>query len=275
MNAVEINGLTKRYPGFTLEDVSLKIPTGFITGFVGANGSGKTTTINCALGLVHPDAGNINMWGHERIGVVFDVPPYHAMWRVKDVAAGISGFYPYWDAELFTHHMAAGGIDQNKKVKDLSRGMGMRLQFAVALAHKPDLLILDEPTSGLDPLGRQELRDQIADFMTDENHAVWFSTHITSDLDRLADNLIILNKGRIFASGTVDEVLEGYRMLQGPPGSLPSSLRDKILGLRETPNGWQGLAPLDLFDSFGADVTAEIGTIEDLAIHVAKESHHD
>ncbi len=270
MNLVEISHLTKHYPGFTLDDVSFAVPAGFVTGFVGANGSGKTTTIKCALGLVHPSAGSATCLPHERLGVVFDTPPFHGEWRVDDVERSLRRFYPVWRDDVFAAHLDRAGIDRGKKIKDLSRGMGMRLQMGAALAHEPDLLILDEPTSGLDPLGRSELIDELAEFMTDDAHAIWFSTHITTDLDRLADHLVILDAGRVFASGLADEVLDDFAVVRGTPASLTAQLRPSVIGLRETANGWEGLVPTNRADLLTGDMVTEQPNIEQLAVAVAK-----
>ena len=270
MNLVEITHLTKQYPGFTLDDVSFAVPAGYVTGFVGANGSGKTTTIKCALGLVHPTSGTTQCLPHERIGVVFDTPPYHGEWRVGDVERTLRRFYPVWRDEIFADHLHRAAIDPNKKIKDLSRGMGMRLQMAAALAHQPDLLILDEPTSGLDPLGRSELIDELAEFITDESHAIWFSTHITTDLDRLADHLVVLDRGRVFASGLADEVLADFAVVRGAPAQLSPLLRQAVIGLRETPSGWEGLLPTDRAELLTPGVLTEQPNIEQLAVAVAK-----
>lgn len=270
MNPVEIRQLTKHYPGFTLDQITFDVQPGFVTGFVGANGSGKTTTIKCALGLVHPDGGTARCLPHAQVGVVFDTPPYHGEWRVGDVERALHRFYPVWHEDFFASHLDRAGIDRRKKVKELSRGMGMRLQLAVAMAHEPELLILDEPTSGLDPLGRSELVDDLAQFMTDERHAVWFSTHITTDLDRLADQLVVLDSGRVFASGLADEVLNDYAVVRGGPASLSAELRAGVIGLRETPTGWEGLLPSDRADLLNPGVQAETPNIEQLAVAVAK-----
>lgn len=270
MKPVEISHLTKRFPDFTLDDVSFTVEPGYVTGFVGANGSGKTTTIKCALGLVHPDAGQANCLPHERIGVVFDVPPYHGEWRVGDVESGLRAFFPTWRDEVFAEHIQRAGIDRKKKVKELSRGMGMRLQMAVALAHEPDLLILDEPTSGLDPLGRSELVDEVAAFVADERRSVLFSTHITTDLDRLADRLVLLDRGRVYASGLADEVLGDFTVVRGRPAALTGELRQALIGLRETPTGWDGVLPRTHAGLLSADLVTETPNIEQLAVAIAK-----
>jgi len=223
VNPVEISHLTKHYPDFSLNDVTFSVPAGYVTGFVGANGSGKTTTIKAALGMIHPDAGSATTLGHERIGVVFDAPPYNPEWRLKDLGRGIGRFYPTWSQERYDAELQAAGLNPTKKVKALSRGMGMRLQMAVALAHDPELLILDEPTGGLDPLARSEMVDMLAQFMVEEGRTILFSTHITSDLDRLADYLVILSRGRVVANGTAEEIIDSFRLVRGIPERLPDA----------------------------------------------------
>lgn len=274
MNPVEFSHLTKRFKNFTLNDVNLTIPVGYITGFVGANGAGKTTTIKAALGMVRPDSGSVAIWPKERTGVVLDTPPFNPEWRVKDLATAISRFYPIWRPEILNAELERGGILPRHKVKELSRGMGMRLQMGIALAHEPDLLILDEPTSGLDPLGRSELRDQLAEFVTDENRAVWLSTHITSDLERLADNLILIAKGQIIADGPLEDVRGQFAKAQGTPDQLTTEIRRISHGLRETAVGWEAIiSTADLPINSPAALT-EPPTIEEIAVAVAKEGHH-
>lgn len=275
MNPITIDHLTKRYAGFTLDDVSLTIPTGYITGFVGANGAGKTTTVKAALGMIRPDSGSVTTWDKERIGVVLDTPPFNPQWRIGDMTKALAAFYPVWSGDVLAEQLDRGGIRADHMVKDLSRGMGMRLQMGLALAHAPDLLILDEPTSGLDPLGRSELRDDLAEFITDERHAVWFSTHITSDLERLADNLVIISRGRIIADGPLDEVRAGFVKAQGTPDQLTSHLRRIAHGLVETAVGWEALVTTNDATQLSASIVCSEPTIEEIVVAVAKEAHHD
>lgn len=273
MNALEIKHLTKRYPAFTLDDVSLSVPRGYVTGFVGANGSGKTTTIKSALGLVIPDAGEISVAPRERIGVVLDTPPYYGEWRVADVTGSLARFYPTWDAAGCDADLADAGVSPTAKVKELSRGMGMRLQLAIALAHDPELLILDEPTAGLDPAARDDLRDRVASFITDERRAVLFSTHITTDLEHVADYLVVLSRGRVFTAGTLDEVKDAYRLVRGGPPALSGAARASSLGLRETAAGWQSVMPAADAEAL-VGVVVESPTLDELVAHVSKEDRH-
>jgi len=227
VNPVEISHLTKHYPDFSLNDVTFSVPAGYVTGFVGANGSGKTTTIKAALGMIHPDAGSATTLGHERIGVVFDAPPYNPEWRLKDLGRGIGRFYPTWSQERYDAELQAAGLAPTKKVKELSRGMGMRLQMAVALA---------------------------------------------PDLDRLADYLVILSRGRVVANGTAEEIIDSFRLVRGIPEHLTDAVRQASLGLRSTSLGWEAMMPADAAEALTDRIVVEVPTIEDLAVHIAKEA---
>lgn len=271
MNPIEVTHLTKHYPGFSLDDVTFSVPQGYVTGFVGANGSGKTTTIKAVLGMALPDSGTAACLPHERVGVVFDTVPYHAEWRVRDVERALAPFYPTWDPEVFAREVAAARLHPQRKVKELSRGMGTRLQVAAALAHDPDLLILDEPTAGLDPLARTEVADALAQYMTTSSHTVLFSTHITTDLERLADYLVVLNQGRVAASGTTQDVLASFRVVRGTPEHLTGAVRQASLGVRSTQLGWEALMPTSQAQALADRAVVETPSIEELAVYIAKE----
>ncbi len=208
--AIKADGLVKGYADFTLGPVSLDVPAGTVVGLVGANGAGKTTLIKCLLGLVEPDAGELEVLGDpltrtsglsartkERIGVVLDTCAFPQEMRVRDVAQVGRIAYRWWDQAAFDGLTAASGIDGAKRVKELSRGMGMKLSLAFALSHAPDVLILDEATAGLDPLARDGMLDMLRAFMEDEAHSILMASHITSDLERLADRIICLEAGRV------------------------------------------------------------------------------
>lgn len=212
-NLLELKGVSRRVSDrFSLRDVTLTVEPGQIVGFVGANGAGKTTTIRAALGLIKLDAGEVHLFGQHRdanapdktqchlrsrIGLVLDTCPFPSTLKVGEVEALVGSAYPTWDRETFASLIDRFGLDPKTKVKDLSRGMGMKLQLACALSHNAKLLVLDEGTAGLDPMAREELLDELLAFVSDGQRSVLLSSHITSDLDRAADRVICIDNGSI------------------------------------------------------------------------------
>lgn len=210
---LELKGVSRRVSDrFSLHDVTLAVEPGQIVGFVGANGAGKTTTIRAALGLIKLDAGEVHLFGQHRdanapdetqchlrsrIGLVLDTCPFPSTLKVGEVEALVGSAYPTWDRETFASLIVRFGLDPKTKVKDLSRGMGMKLQLACALSHNAKLLVLDEATAGLDPMAREELLDELLAFVSDGQRSVLLSSHITSDLDRAADRVICIDNGSI------------------------------------------------------------------------------
>lgn len=209
-DAIIAKGLAKRYDGFALGPLSLEVQTGTVVGLVGANGAGKTTLIKCLLSLIEPDAGHLvvlddtldeqadlNPATKERIGVVLDTCAFTQESRVRDIAQLGRVTYRTWDQSRFDELLSSSGIAPKKRVKDLSRGMGMKLSLAFALSHEPDLLILDEATAGLDPLARDEMLDMLRTFIEDGAHSIFMASHITSDLEKLADRIVCIDGGQI------------------------------------------------------------------------------
>lgn len=208
---IEARGLTKHYDGFSLEGVDLAVNEGEVVGFVGQNGAGKSTTINALLGLIRVDGGEGSVLGtpsdeltrasgaatKERVGVVFDTVSLPGHLRVADVGRIYASAFASWDAHRFSQLTRDLGLDPKKAVKDLSRGMGMKLSLACALAHDPQVLILDEATAGLDPMARNEALERLRDFVAQPGHAILMSSHITSDLERIADRVVCIDAGRI------------------------------------------------------------------------------
>lgn len=269
-----IDGLVKHYPGFTL-DLSLRVPRGYVTGFVGANGSGKTTTIKCALGLTLPDAGTVHLEDRTRLGVVLDTPPYTADWTVAATGRVLSRFHPDWDAALFTELTDRAGIPSKRRIKELSRGMGMKLQFAAALSRGANFLVLDEPTSGLDPYARNEFLTMLADFMTEESHTVLFSTHITSDLERIADHIVVLGGGRVIAADTKDGLVESYLIASGGDTELSAIPEGVLIGARRHLAGWDGLVRTEDAAALPATVDLAAPTLDDIVVRFAEEHRHE
>ena len=212
-NLLELKGISRRVSDrFSLRDVAVAVEPGQIVGFVGANGAGKTTTIRAALGLIQLDAGEVHLFGQRcgadapdesqrhlrsRVGLVLDTCPFPSTLKVGQIEALVGPAHPTWDRETFARFINRFGLDPKTKVKDLSRGMGMKLQLACALSHKAKLLVLDEATAGLDPMAREELLDELLAFVSDGLHSVLLSSHITSDLDRTADRVICIDNGSI------------------------------------------------------------------------------
>lgn len=243
-NALEIKGLCKQYEGFTLENVSFTLPRGAVMGFIGENGAGKTTTIKSILNLIHRDAGTIRVLGldnigderavKERIGVVLEDGCFLNTLNARQVDTLMGKAYQNWKPEQFFSFMQRFGIDERKKIKDYSKGMRMKLSIAAALSHGAELLIMDEPTSGLDPVVRDEVLDLFYDFMQDEGHAILLSSHITSDLDKIADYITFIHSGRIVLSEPRDELLDTYGVLHCTADQLaaldPAVVRAKRVG---------------------------------------------
>lgn len=219
--AIKTDALIKEYPGFVLGPLSLEVPTGTVLGIVGANGAGKTTFIKCLLGLVEPNRGSVELLGtpiarpedmsatlKERIGVVLDACAFSQESSVADVAQLGRVAYRTWNQARFDALSRTFALDGRKRVRELSRGMGMKLSLAFALAHEPDLLILDEATAGLDPLARDEMLDVLRTFLEDEGHTIMMASHITSDLEKLADTILCLDAGQVRFDVSKDVIID-------------------------------------------------------------------
>ena len=212
-----ITNLEKRYDGFALRGVSLAVPAGSVVGFVGSNGAGKTTTIKAALGLIRPDGGTVELFDgasaraaatKQRIGVVFDTCALPEEITVATAGALMRSVYDRWNQRTFERYLQEFGLPANKKIADLSRGTGMKLSLACALSHEAELLILDEATAGLDPIARDEALDVLRAFMADEGHGILMSSHITSDLEKIADYIVCIDEGRIVFSVEKDAITD-------------------------------------------------------------------
>lgn len=246
-NAIEINGLTKRYDGFTLDNVSLAVPRGSIMGFVGQNGAGKTTTIRALLGINLPDSGSIKLFGQtlgkneaaikSRIAVVFDELPFHECLNSLQLDKIMGELYPKWDSGVFATYLERFSLPRKKKFSQLSKGMKMKLQIAAALSHGAELLIMDEATSGLDPVVRSEMLDVFLEFIADEGHSILMSSHITSDLERIADSITFIHGGKILLSDQKDVILDDHRIIKCGGDELNRIDGDDIISIRRSEFG--------------------------------------
>lgn len=249
--ALSVRGLRKQYDGFSLRDVSFDLPRGSIMGLIGENGAGKTTTISAILGLVHPDAGQVRILGkeikagerelHEKLGVVLDESNFHDNLTIRDIDAIMARMYRTWNREIFYGYCKQFGLPERKTVKTFSRGMKTKLSIAVAISHDAEFLILDEATSGLDPVVRNEILDIFLEFIQDERKSILVSSHITGDLEKVADYITFLHGGKVLLSQNRDELLERYGVLRcglGDFGKLDPAL---VEGVRKNQFGYEVL----------------------------------
>lgn len=271
---VRISDLRITRPDFEVHDISLTIPRGSVVGLVGPNGAGKTTVIRALLGLRAADAGTIEVLGLPagspaalaKTGVVLDRPTAAGDWKVSSVGRRVAPFYPDWDEALFGELLDRLRVPRTQRVDELSRGQGVKLSLASALAQRPELLILDEPSSGLDPASRREIGDVIRRFMIDPRHAVLFSTHITTDLDDLADELVVFVGGRVAHHGVLLDAKEDFAVARGT-GAVP----DGVLGAQHAGGQWAALIRTDDTPMFGPDIVIDEATIDDIIIHLGAE----
>ena len=277
-NVIEIKSLFKKYEKFALEDINLVVPQGTVVGFIGANGAGKSTTIKAVLGLFKRDGGSVTVFGEdsekmsnetrEKIGVVFDTIPYPKNLTVVQLEKVLSGIYKSWESEKFFGYMNRFELPLKKKIKGFSRGMEMRLSIAAALSHNPSLLVLDEPTGGLDPVMRSDILDIFLDFMQDETHSIFISSHITGDLDRIADYICFIHKGKIVFTEERNEMLEKYRILKCTDSDLEKIDKNDIIGMRR---GRFSSEILTMAADKYPDITADKPTIDEIMVHYVKE----
>lgn len=262
---------------FALRDVSFELPAGYVMGLIGANGAGKTTAIRCLLGMRAVDSGAIELLGRpvpgpvalrQEVGVVLDHTYLVGDWRLTEVERALRPFYDRWDGDRYRGLLDDFGLDRRAKVKDLSRGMAIKLLIAVALSHHARLLVFDEPTSGLDPVARDELVGIIGDFLLDPGNSVLFSTHITTDLDRVGDYLTLIHGGRIVRTGTKDDILDAYRIVRAGPDDLTGLVGVELIGTRRTPTVTEALVRTEEAELLGAGVLIEPPSLEEIAVHI-------
>lgn len=274
---LEVNGLVKRYPAFSLDSVSFSLPEGCVTGFIGANGAGKTTTIRSILNLAHKDAGTIKIFGldakeHEkeikdRIGIIMDGSYFYNDLSMRDMKSIIAPAYSKWSDADYQSYMDKFDLDPKQKISTLSSGMRMKYALVLALSHQAELLIMDEPTSGLDPLVRSQFLEIIKEYMKNGGKGVFFSTHITSDLDKIADMLILINGGKIIFQRNKDDLLDMFRTVKGNTAALNDQNKKLIRGLRVSAFGFTGITDqVPEIKKEMPDVLLEKATIEDIML---------
>ncbi|MBO4563370.1 MAG: ABC transporter ATP-binding protein [Clostridia bacterium] len=279
MNLLEVKGLTKRYPGFTLDNVSFTIEPGYIMGFIGRNGAGKTTTMKSMLNLIKKDGGEVLFDGidyianekrcKQQIGFVNGEFNCYSRSKLKTLVNVTKRFYDEWDDELYSHFMKRFSLDENKKVSELSAGMRVKFALVLALSHNAKLLILDEPTSGLDPISRDDLLDVFRSIISDGERSILFSTHIISDLEKCADMITYIKNGRIFASTDIESFKSGYLLVSGDEEAL-NDLLPRLIGVKKHAFGFTGLIRAE-DEEFAAGCRTAPADLESIMIYIEQE----
>ena len=248
-NALTISDVSKTYPGFTLDHVSFTVPEGSIVGLIGENGAGKSTILGATLGLIGTESGTINVLGSdtldnatkEQVGVVFDGSNYPEVLSPRTIGRILGKIYQHWDNAYYEQMLSRFGLPKDKKLRQYSKGMKMKFAITAAMAHRPKLLVLDEATSGLDPVVRDDILDMLLDFVQEEDHSVLVSSHITSDLEKIADYIVFLHEGRIAFSKPKDELVENYGILQCGAAQFDALDKDDIVRFHRMDYEWQVL----------------------------------
>ena len=281
-NVLEVINIRKRYKDFLLDDISFNLPKGFIMGLVGPNGAGKTTTIKAIMNLIKLDKGQVKIFGEnlidnevkikDKIGFVYDDCYAYEDFSINENKKLIAPFYSKWDEDKFKFYIDKFKLSGKKKIKELSKGQKVRFSLAIALSHNAELLILDEPTSGLDPVFRSELLDVLFDLIRDEEVSILYSTHITSDLEKLADYITFINNGKVEFSIEKDSLLEEYFIVKGPIEVLDDNIRKYLIGTRKSKYNFEGLTKNseELNRNFD-NLIFERATLDDIIVYYSKK----
>ncbi len=279
MNILQVENLSKTYPTFKLDNVSFSLEKGYIMGFIGRNGAGKTTTLKSMLRFVHPDCGNVSINGFDiekdefavknSIGFVSGLDGFYNSKKIKQVTDITKKFFSNWSDETYKNLLEKFNLDENKFIKNLSAGMKVKYQLALAMSHDAKLLILDEPTSGLDPVSRDELVILFQDYVADGEHSILFSTHVISDLEKCADYITYIKKGKILDSCDVVSFKEKYLLVNGKKEDLTDELKSKVIGVHEHNFGFEGMilkSDKDLFTK--CEITQP--SMEEIMVHTER-----
>lgn len=285
-NTIKLNNVSKQYKEFSLNNISFPVKKGFVTGFIGPNGAGKTSTIKMIMNLIHTDSGSIELFGldhkvnelavKERIGFVYAENHFYDHLTIEKMKKVIAPFYKNWDDALFYQMASKFDLPLKRKTKQLSTGMKMKFSLAIALAHHAELIIMDEPTSGLDPVFRSEILDLFADIMQDDKKTIFFSTHITSDLEKIADYITFIYDGRIIFHETKDDIRERYAIVKGDHQLLDADTRKHLIGIRETDFGFEALTVdrSEIENVFGKEVLIEQANLEQIMVYTVRGEKH-
>ncbi|MBW8351172.1 ABC transporter ATP-binding protein [Bacillus sp. IITD106] len=285
-NVVELKNVTKKFKDFSVENIDLQVKKGFVTGFIGANGAGKSTTIKMMMNLLKPDAGEVKLFGldyknhekeiKERIGFVYDGNVFFEGLNLKDIKRIIAPAYKHWDHTLFNQYIEQFELPLNKAMKTFSKGMQMKASLAIALSHHAELIIMDEPTAGLDPVFRRELLGLLQDLMVDENRTIFFSTHITTDLDRIADYIAFIQRGEIIFNKSIHDVAENYALVKGGMELLDRDTEKDFVHVHRASTGFEALTDniKSVKNIFGDAVVIEQASLEDIMYYFNQRRLH-
>lgn len=284
MSILSVKNLSKGYGDFNLDNISFEVPKGSIMGIIGENGAGKTTTIKLILNLIKKDGGSIKVFGKDNIqeekkikqdiGVVLDESNFHDDLKPNEISIIMDNIYDKWDKNRFLNYLKEFKLPYDKKVKEFSKGMKMKLSIAAALSHNPKLLILDEPTGGLDPIVRSEILDIFLDYIQDEERSIIFSTHITSDLDKIADYITFIHKGKIVFSKSGDELINSYGILKCGTDDFNKIDKMDIVGYRKNQFGYDVLIK-DKYNSKFKDYTIDNANLEDIMLYYIRRGKNE
>lgn len=281
-NVIELQQVHKSFKDFQLKDLSISVKKGFVTGFIGGNGVGKSTTIKLIMNLLKPDQGSVSVFGldyhkheksiKERIGFVYDENIFYEDLTLKDMKKIIQPAYPNWDNDVFAQYVDMFELPQNQQMKTLSKGMKMKASLAFALAHDAELIIMDEPTSGLDPIFRRELLNILHELMLDEKKTIFFSTHITTDLDRIADYITFIHNGEHMFTKEFYKIEEDYAIVKGELELLDHETEQNFISIKKTNRGFEALTAQkdQVAKVFGNTVILEKPTLEDIMYYTKK-----
>jgi len=277
-NILHVDNLCKKYKNFKINNVSLQLPKGFIMGLIGENGAGKTTLIKLIMNLVKKDSGDIKIFDKDnvkfereikdRIGFVYDEVCYYDHMSLKENGNMVSMLYSKWDKDKFNYYLNKFELNKDKKLKELSKGMRMKFSLCIALSHGAEFIIMDEPTVGLDPVVRSEVLEELQSLMENENMGVLISTHITSDLERIADYITFIKDGSIVFSKPKDEIMEAYKIIKGDCNILTKEVEKHFEGISKNRFGFEGLtSQVDkVREILGDNIVVDRVTIEDIMI---------
>ncbi|MET3508078.1 ABC transporter ATP-binding protein [Halalkalibacter oceani] len=285
-HVVEMKNVSKTFNGFSVHNMNLAVKQGFVTGFIGANGAGKSTTIKMMMNLLKPDDGEVKLFGldyrthekaiKERIGFVYDGNVFYEGLNVKDIKRIVGPAYKSWDDALFHRYVERFELPLNKAIKTFSKGMQMKASLAIALSHHAELIIMDEPTAGLDPIFRRELLDLLQELMLDGRRTIFFSTHITTDLDRIADYIAFIQNGEIVFNQSIHDVAENYALVKGGVELLDRDTEKAFVRIHRASTGFEALTDNigAVKETFGNTVVIERASLEDIMYYLKGEKQH-